>query len=756
MKARLRSISRRRFTLLLAVSTVIAMVAPVAAGADGTFTDDDGSVFESDIEWLAAEEITKGCNPPTNDQFCPNDHVTRGQMAAFLVRALGYTDDGGGDLFIDDDGSIFEADIDKLGAAGISRGCNPPTNDQFCPNDHVTRGQMAAFLVRALGYTDDGGGDLFIDDDGSIFEADIDRLGTAGVTLGCNPPVNDQFCPNDRVTRGQMAAFLKRALYVPPANQDVAAYFANLRTWAEDPDEDHLYLEFKDEPRGDWADWEPYVSDPDVVCRQRDFDLQNTPEEIVTFDQKTEFLWPGVLLEGDTYSGGIGTIKELPIRQRAPVSVFVNFSRGDIRRVVVDPTPGKIAAAVGDIIEQADNASYEPGTSVYFEQHETHSAEQMGLHLGLSAKYMGSSVKSSLDMARTAEENTLTVYFKETAFTAQMEQPQFPGEFFSGEFTPALLQEQKDLLRIADDNLPVYVSGVTYGRILIYSITSTASLTEIKAALEGVYDGGLFEAEAEVKAEYAELIAQSRTELVTVGGSSLAASAAIASGSFKDYFTEAPSLSQYVPISYVIKDLHGNVAYLGETTDYKVEECEGVPDELRVRFVEARLFEAGNPDGYVGLNRFFLYAQAYNRQDDADIPGTPLYGSANWCAEDPATDGSEQSVEEVFCEYTAGTWPTQQGDTWGLGPGREEYLDIPFDNSAAAGGTGAWPSNTLQLRATARDWTHGRQWTQGWSELLTGADIMGLEDGEYVFRINEGPDTWDIKVSFEPAPPPDA
>ena len=176
------------------------------------FEDTDGSIFHDSITWLSAMGITNGCNPPVNDRFCPNDFVTRGQMAAFLVRAMGYADDGGGNLFIDDDGNIFEAAIDRLGAAGVTKGCNPPVNDRFCPNDFVTRGQMAAFLVRAMGYTDDGGGNLFTDDDGNIFEAAIDKLGAAGVTKGCNPPVNDHFCPNDFVTRGQMAAFLKRAL----------------------------------------------------------------------------------------------------------------------------------------------------------------------------------------------------------------------------------------------------------------------------------------------------------------------------------------------------------------------------------------------------------------------------------------------------------------------------------------------------------------------------------------------------------------
>ena len=120
-------------------------------GPDNPFGDDNGHVFENDIEWLANKGITRGCNPPTNDRFCPDDFVTRGQMAAFLVRAFSYTDDGGGSRFVDDNGHVFEADIARLAAAGVTKGCNPPKNDRFCPDDFVTRGQMAAFLHRAIG-----------------------------------------------------------------------------------------------------------------------------------------------------------------------------------------------------------------------------------------------------------------------------------------------------------------------------------------------------------------------------------------------------------------------------------------------------------------------------------------------------------------------------------------------------------------------------------------------------------------------------
>jgi hypothetical protein len=132
-------------------------------------------------------------------------------MAAFLVRALDLTDDGGQDWFSDDDGSIFESDINRLAQAEITFGCNE-AQTSFCPGETVTRGQMAAFLVRAFGYTDPGEGDWFSDDDGSMFERDIDRLRVAGVTVGCNPPSNTRFCPDDPVRRDQMASFITRAL----------------------------------------------------------------------------------------------------------------------------------------------------------------------------------------------------------------------------------------------------------------------------------------------------------------------------------------------------------------------------------------------------------------------------------------------------------------------------------------------------------------------------------------------------------------
>lgn len=74
-----------RMALVIAVTAAIA--APIGAYAADRFTDvPDSNIFHADITWLADVGVTAGCNPPANDQFCPGDSVTRQQMAAFMRR----------------------------------------------------------------------------------------------------------------------------------------------------------------------------------------------------------------------------------------------------------------------------------------------------------------------------------------------------------------------------------------------------------------------------------------------------------------------------------------------------------------------------------------------------------------------------------------------------------------------------------------------------------------------------------------------
>lgn len=182
--------------------------APIPFEWGGHFWDDDESVHAANIDIIADLGITRGCNPPDNTMYCPRNSITRGQMAAFIRRMLDLPASEE-NFFADDEDSIFAGDIDAITAEGIGFGC---TETDYCPNDALKREEMAELLVRIFGYDNPDEVDLFTDDEGSAYEASINALGHHGITKGCDPPGYDNFCPGSSLTRAQMATFFARAL----------------------------------------------------------------------------------------------------------------------------------------------------------------------------------------------------------------------------------------------------------------------------------------------------------------------------------------------------------------------------------------------------------------------------------------------------------------------------------------------------------------------------------------------------------------
>lgn len=78
-----------RIALIVVATSLI--VAPLTAVATHSFDDVPNShTFHGSIEWMRQSGVTQGCNPPANDEYCPDENVTRGQMAAFMTRFAGY------------------------------------------------------------------------------------------------------------------------------------------------------------------------------------------------------------------------------------------------------------------------------------------------------------------------------------------------------------------------------------------------------------------------------------------------------------------------------------------------------------------------------------------------------------------------------------------------------------------------------------------------------------------------------------------
>ena len=175
------------------------------------FVDTVGHAHAEHLEALAERGVLEGAECARN-RICPDDPIERWTVAVWIVRALEGPDPPAADgtAFQDVDAAVWWMPfVERLAALGITVGCGTDPL-RFCPDDSVTRGQMASFLVRAfqLGDAPSAG---FTDIDGNTHQADIDALAAAGITAGCStdPP---RFCPTQPVTRAQMATFLTRAL----------------------------------------------------------------------------------------------------------------------------------------------------------------------------------------------------------------------------------------------------------------------------------------------------------------------------------------------------------------------------------------------------------------------------------------------------------------------------------------------------------------------------------------------------------------
>ena len=184
-----------------------------AVSFDGVFSDDDGSVHEKNIEWIAEQGIDLGCE---DYRFCPSETVTRAELAAWLYRAAVRLY---GTPKIDErQFSDVAEDAWYLPYArwAVVNGVIRSEGDNFEPDMAVSRTDMAEMLAGTFYHLAIGPfwiQNLFSDVSG-VSETSlrvIEGIYYAGVTKGCTAlPL--QYCPTQKVTRAQAASFLARAL----------------------------------------------------------------------------------------------------------------------------------------------------------------------------------------------------------------------------------------------------------------------------------------------------------------------------------------------------------------------------------------------------------------------------------------------------------------------------------------------------------------------------------------------------------------
>ena len=169
-----------------------------------------GHWARSAIDALYDAGVTVGCATDPM-AYCPDDPVTRAEMAAFLLRALGIDDapTSFAGYFADVPPTDWYASLaEELYLQDITTGCATDPL-RYCPDESVTRAEMAVFIVRALRAQVGPAQGTFSDVPTDAWYAPyVEELALLGITVGYG---DGTYRPKNTITRAEMAVMVDKA-----------------------------------------------------------------------------------------------------------------------------------------------------------------------------------------------------------------------------------------------------------------------------------------------------------------------------------------------------------------------------------------------------------------------------------------------------------------------------------------------------------------------------------------------------------------
>ena len=314
-------------------------------------------------------------------------------------------------------------------------------------------------------------------------------------------------------------------------------------------------------------------------------------DEIVAYAANSESLWPGAIVAGNSIESGLFTQVVL---ERAPLEASVSlFNLVDGNTFTMeDPSLSVYRSEISQVLSSTINGA--TPANIFSEIEEVHSEEQLALALGASVSWLGSNngISSSFNFSDEVMRSRYLVRYVQAYYTVDVDQPVNPSDLMGPNTTLAQVET-----KISTESPPLYVSSVTYGRLVVFTFESSYSAVELGAALDFAYNDGI-EITGDTSATYGEILSNSTITAYILGGSGGAAAEAIDSYEhLTDFINEGGDFgvdSPAAPIAYKLAYLGNNEpARFSFTEEYQFEECERVSQTVRVTIDRIEVSDAG-------------------------------------------------------------------------------------------------------------------------------------------------------------------
>ena len=336
------------------------------------------------------------------------------------------------------------------------------------------------------------------------------------------------------------------------------------------------------------------TTEGDYRCVTRPIQETRQHDQLVAFAANSEAMWPGALVRGDSIYSGLFT---QIVEPRAPATISVSLENIDGHRSAVmdSPSLSSFREAVAGIVEQEVTGA--TPANIYAEIESINSEEQLAVSLAAKAAVTGvpAQISASFDFSNHEVRSRHLVKYVQTYYTVDVDQPAAPSHVFGPSVTADDLADV-----MGANNPPLYVSSVTFGRIVMFAYESAYSAEEVGAALEFLYSGGA-DVSGKVSVTYKEILSNATVTAYVLGGSGGGAARSL--GSYEEIVEFIRSGGDYsrtspgAPIAYKLAYLRDNEpARMSFTTDYEQRECERVTQRVLVTLRSIEVVDTGFDD----------------------------------------------------------------------------------------------------------------------------------------------------------------
>ncbi|MDF1698954.1 MAG: thiol-activated cytolysin family protein [Saprospiraceae bacterium] len=290
------------------------------------------------------------------------------------------------------------------------------------------------------------------------------------------------------------------------------------------------------------------------------------------FSPNANVVYPGNLIQGASlYKASPDEI----LAKRSGGEITISILDGaDVSSVEIEEvTLGKVTTAANQILNGKDAESVIPA-NFQFSKSIIQSEKEFALRVKADYDNAWASVSGSLSFSNNSTYSRMMVTLQQTFYTLSFTAPYNVEGFFAPDADP------EDLERfIGPGNPPCYISSVNYGRIFYMLIESSASESELSAAVEASFEGLTSSGGGSVEVDNFENIEEVNIKIFALGGdaaTTLGAGGITKNnlGELNDILVKATDIRTAVPISFKAQSVKTNeVVAVQLATDYEKKTC---------------------------------------------------------------------------------------------------------------------------------------------------------------------------------------